>query len=138
MKNLPLDHYSRWPFARKAVIFLSAARNANEPANRMVGSHEVSYYLLSHAVELIIKAVAQLKTGAPPPRIHDKQELSEMFKDECGFSDSELRTIKELKELNNGAGGLRYENEPHGELLPQTFDRGVAIVERLVIENFQS
>ncbi len=138
MKNLPLEHYEKWPFARKAVIFLSAAKSSNEITNRTVGSHEVSFYLLSHAVELIIKAVAQLKTGSPPPFTHDKEELSEMFKVECGFSVEELATIKELRELNNGSGGLRYENEVHGEFLPLTFNHGVTIVERLIGDNFQT
>jgi len=137
MKNLPLQHYEKWPFARKTIIFLTAAKNSNEFANRTVGSHEVSYYLLSHSVELAIKAVAQLKTGNPPPRTHDKQELSEMFKEECGFTDDELKVIKDLKELNNGSGGLRYENEPHGDFLPFTFDKGIAVVERLIVESFQ-
>ncbi len=137
MKNFPLDYYEQWPFIRKAVIFLSAAKTSNEIINRTVGSHEVSYYLLSHAVELAIKAVAQLKTGLPPPRIHDKEELSEIFKEECGFSDAELATIKELKELNNGSGGLRYDNEPQGEFLPFTFEAGIQIVERLITEKFQ-
>jgi HEPN domain-containing protein len=137
MKTLPLSHYEQWPFARKTVIFLEAAKTSNDIPNRTVGSHEVSYYLLSHAIELAIKAVAQLKTGSPPPKIHDKQELSEMFKEECGFSAEELITIKTLKELNNGSGGLRYDNEPNGDFLPFTFKEGVAIVERLVIENFQ-
>jgi hypothetical protein len=85
----------------------------------------------------VIKAVAQLKTGSPPPRIHDKQELSEMYQSECKFTDEEMNTIKKLKELNNGQGGLRYENEPHGEFLPSIFTDGVIIVERLITENFQ-
>lgn len=138
MKNLPLEHYEQWPFARKAVIFLVAAKTSNEIVNRTAGSHEVSYYLLSHSVELAIKAVAQHKTGSPPPYMHDKEELSEMFKDECAFTDDELATIKELKELNNGSGGLRYDNEVHGEFLPFTFNRSVAIVERLIGDNFQN
>jgi HEPN domain-containing protein len=137
VKHLPLDYYRQWPFARKAVIFLSAAKTSNEPVNRSNDSWEVSYYLLSHAVELIIKAVAQYKTGAPPPHIHDKEELSEMFQDECGFTAEELKVIKELKKLNNGPGGLRYENEPQGEFLPFTFNDGVLIVERLIEENFE-
>lgn len=138
MKKLPLDHYKQWPFARKTVIFLDAAKTSNEITNRTSGSHEVAYYLLSHSVELAIKAVAQLKTGSLPPTIHDKEELSELFKDQCGFTEEELSTIKELKELNNGKGGLRYDNEVHGEFLPFTFNKGVAIVERLITENFQS
>ncbi len=138
MKNFPLEYYEKWPFARKAVIFLAAAKTSNEVTNRTAGSHEVSYYLLSHAVELTIKAVAQFKTGIAPPFSHDKEELSEMFRDECGFSEEELATIKELKELNNGSGGLRYDNEVRGEFLPFTFNKGVAIVERLITESFQN
>lgn len=137
MKSLPLEHYEQWPFARKAIIFLGAAKTANEITNRTVGSHEVAYYLISHAVELSIKAVAQHKTGSPPPFIHDKQELSERFQAECEFGTKELATIKQLKELNSGSGGLRYENEPVGEFLPSTFNESVAIVERLITESFQ-
>jgi HEPN domain-containing protein len=135
MKTLPLEHYSQWPFARKAVIFLNAAKTANEITNRTVGSEEVSYYLLSHSVELAIKAVAHLKTGQMPPRTHDKQELAELFKDECDLTEAELSTIRELKELNNGPGGLRYENEPQAEFLPSTFNAGVKVAEKL-LENF--
>ncbi len=134
MKKLPLDHYSQWPFARKAVVFLDAAKTSNVITNRTAGSHGVAYYLLSHSVELIIKAVAQYKTESPPPYIHDKEELSELFKEQCNFSAEELVTIKEL---NDGSGGLRHENEVHGEFLPFTFNKGVAIVERLIASNFQ-
>ena len=135
MKNLPLDHYSQWPFARKAAIFLDAAKTANEITDRTVGSEEVSYYLLSHSVELGIKAVANLKTGTMPPRIHDKQELAQMYQRECGFNQDDLDVIGKLKELNNGPGGLRYENEPVGEFLPSLFSEGVRISEKL-LENF--
>ena len=137
MKNLPLDHYKQWPYARKTVIFLKASQTSEEITNRNAGSYEVSYYLLSHSIELAIKAVAQLKTGLPPPRTHDKEELSELFRDECGFSEQELNTIRALKELNSGPGGLRYENIPRGEFLPSTFNEGVELVERLIVENFQ-
>lgn len=133
MKNLPLEHYP--PLARKAVIFLRAAKTANEITNRRVGSEEVSYYLLSHAVELSIKAIAQKDTGRFP-MTHDKQELAEQFKDECGFSQNEIETIIKLKNLNQGPGGLRYDNNPQGHFLPSTFKSGVKIVERL-LEKFE-
>lgn len=136
MKNLPLDHYSQWPFARKAVIFLKAAKTSNEIINRDVGSWEVSYYLLSHAVELAIKAVAAKETGMSPERTHDKEELALRYMRECHFTDSELTIIRELKGLNNGSGGLRYDNEPQGEFLPSTFSGGIKIVERL-LETFE-
>lgn len=129
MKNLSLKEYS--PLSRKAVIFLNAAKTANEIANRRVGSEEVSYYLLSHAVELSIKAVAQEETGQFP-RSHDKEELAEQFKNECGFSSEEIETIIKLKDLNDGPGGLRYDNNPIGQFLPSTFKLGVQIVERLL------
>ncbi len=136
MKNLPLDHYKQWPFARKAVIFLNAAKTLDEPQNRNWDNWEVSYYLISHAIELSIKAVARLKTGASP-YTHDKQELSETYREECGFSDEELETIKQLKLLNNGRGGLRYDNQIKAEFLPSYFNDAVNIVERLITENFQ-
>jgi len=135
MKHYPLEHYPRWPFARKAVIFLRAAKTSNEITNRDAGSEEVAYYLLSHAVELSIKAVAQLKIGQPPVRGHDKEELAERYREECQFTPDEFETIKALKELNNGPGGLRYENQPQREFLPSTFSAGAKIVERL-LENF--
>lgn len=137
MKNLPLEYYEQWHFARRTVIFLNSAKTTNEITNRTVGSHEVSYYLLSHAIELAIKAVAQKRTGTPPPFTHDMQELAEMFKEECGFSAEELHTIQQLKDLNNGPGGLRYDNLPVGQFLSSLFDDGVAIVERLIVENLQ-
>jgi HEPN domain-containing protein len=130
MKNVPLEHYP--PLARKAVIFLKAAINAYEITNRTVGSEEVSYYLLSHAVELSIKAVALKENGEPPLRIHDKQELAEQYRDVCGFSDEEMRTIIQLKKLNDGPGGLRYDNQPIGQFLPSIFKEGGKIVERLL------
>lgn len=138
MKHLPKDYYDQWPYVRKAVAFLEAAKVVDEPQNRNIDSWEVSFYLLSHSVELVIKGVAQLKTGKRPPIEHDKQHLSEMFRDECGFSDDEMETIRQLKGLNNGPGGLRYDNQVNGDFLPSTFTEGVQIVERLIEENFQS
>ena len=136
MKHLPLEHYEQWPFARKAVVFINAAKTLYEPQNRNWDSWEVSYYLISHAIELSIKAVAHLKTGDSPFG-HDKQRLSEKYKDECGFPEDELAVIKQLKLLNNGRGGLRYDNQIKAEFLPSTFNDALAIVERLISENFQ-
>lgn len=136
MKNLPLDYYRQWPFARKAVIFLNAAKTLYEPQNRSWDNWEVSYYLLSHSIELSIKAVAKLKTGHAPYG-HDKEELSETYKNECGFIKEELEIIKQLKLLNNGPGGLRYDNKIKAEFLPNYFNDAVRIVERLIAENFQ-
>jgi HEPN domain-containing protein len=136
MLNLPPEHYAQWTHVRKAVAFLAAAKVVDDVQNRTSDSWEVSYYLLSHAVELIIKGVAELKTGETAWG-HDKQQLSEEYRTQCGFSDEEMKTIKDLKELNNGQGGLRYENEVNGEFLPSVFAGGVRIVERLIEENFQ-
>lgn len=134
MKNLPLDYYPS--LARKAVIFLNSAKTAYEITNRKVGSEEASYYQLSQAVELCIKALVRSETGKSPPKIHDKQELAERYRDVCGFSDKEMGTIIKLKQLNNGPGGLRYDNQPIGQFLPSTFQDGVKIVERL-LEKFE-
>lgn len=49
-----------------------------------------------------------------------------------------MRVISELSGLNNGSGGLRYDNPVIGEFLPFTFRDGVLIVERLFVENFQN
>jgi HEPN domain-containing protein len=97
-----------------------------------MGSWEVSYYLLSHALELSIKAVAQSKTGKEPARIHDKEELADRYRAECQFNERELDIVRRLKELNNGPGGLRYENDAQGKFLPSVFESGVAIIERLL------
>lgn len=134
MKNLSLEHYP--PLARKAVIFLRAAETTYEVTNRRLGFEEVAYYLLSHAVELSIKAVAQKETGQFPGRTHDKQKLAEQYKNECGFSENEIETIIKLKELNDGPGGLRYDNNPVGQFLPSIFNKGIKIVERL-LEKFE-
>jgi HEPN domain-containing protein len=130
MNHLRLDQYP--PLARKALIFLNAAKSMYKITNRKVGSEEVSYYLLSHAVELSIKAVAYKKTGHFPLRTHDKEELAEQYQIECGFSQREIATIIKLKNLNDGPGGLRYDNQPIGQFLPSTFNEGVSIVERLL------
>jgi len=137
MKNFHLDYYVDHPFARKAIIFLNAAKTLYEPQNRFWDSWEVSYYLISHSIELSIKAVAFTKTGSAPFG-HDKQELSEQFREECGFTDEELEIIKQLKLLNNGKGGLRYDNQIKSEFLPSYFNDAVMIVERLISENFQN
>ena len=34
MKNFPLDYYVDYPFARKAVIFLNAAKTLYEPQRK--------------------------------------------------------------------------------------------------------
>ncbi len=88
MKKLPLDFYKKWPYARKAVIFLEAAKTLDEIPNRSWDNWEVSYYLISHAIELSIEAVAFNKTGTAPYG-HDKLELSVQFREECGFNDEE-------------------------------------------------
>ena len=95
---------------------------------------EVDYYLLSHSVELAIKAVAQLKSGLEPEWGHDKVELADRYQDECNFTDSERETITKLRDLNNGPGGLRYDNQPIGSFLPFTFENGTKIIERLLGE----
>jgi HEPN domain-containing protein len=134
MKNLLLEQYP--PLARKAAIFLNGAKVLNGITNRQVGFWEVSYYLLSHALELSIKTIALKETGKRPLRIHDKEILAGKYRKECGFSDEEISAIIELKLLNNGSGGLRYDNIPVGHFLPSTFNRGVKIVERL-LEKFE-
>jgi HEPN domain-containing protein len=134
MKNLPLEHYP--PLARKAIIFLNAANNANEITNQTDGSEEVSFYLLSHAVELSIKALVLKKTRQTPAYTHDKEELAEKYRDVCGFSEEEITIIRGLKKLNDGPGGLRYDNLPIGQFLPSTFENGVKIVESL-LEKFE-
>src|SRR2546430_14614113 len=98
MKHLPLNHYS--PLARKAVIFLNGAKTLNLTPNMFEGSGEVSYYLLSHSLELAIKAVALKETGIQPSRIHDKELLAGKYKEECNFTNEEIDTIIKLKLLN--------------------------------------
>lgn len=132
MKALPLEKYSKKPYARKAVIFYNAAKILYEVENRTIGSWEASYYLLSHSIELSIKAVAQFRTRKDPPKIHDKEELAEKYCKECNFTDKEIDTIREVKNLNNGPGGLRYENEIRGEFFPHIFNNGLIVVERLL------
>lgn len=130
MKSLPVDYYP--PLARKALIFLNAAKMTSEIINRNEGSYEVSYYLLSHSVELSMKAVIEKHTGTDAPQGHDIEELAEMYKKICGTSEAEMKTIRKLKALNEGRGGLRYPNTPKGKFLPSTFKNGVLIVERLL------
>lgn len=130
MKNLPLDHYP--PLAKKAVIFLNAAKTIDEIINRRVGYWEVSFYLLSHAVELAIKAVVFKETGHYAQRIHDEEKLARKYQNKCGFIEPEIKTIIKLKDLNDGPGGLRYDNHPKGQFLPSTFKKGIKIVERLL------
>lgn len=131
MKN-PLPEYYP-PLARKAVIFLNAAKSAYEVTNRRVGSEEVSFYLLSHAVELSIKALLKYTEKSPKPT-HDIEKLAKTKI--CGFSEEEMTIIRKLKQLNDGPGGLRYDNTPRGQFLPSTFENGVKIVEKL-IEKFK-
>lgn len=130
-----MEHYP--PLAKKAVIFLNGAKTLYEITNRRIGSWEASYYLLSHALELSIKAVVLKETGEQPSRIHDKEVLAGKYRDECEFTDDEVDTIIKLKLLNNGPGGLRYDNEPLGQFLPSTFKDGEKIVERL-LEKFEN
>jgi HEPN domain-containing protein len=119
-------------------VFLTGAKTLYEPQNRIVGFWFPAYYNLSHALELAIKAVVQKVTGSSAPRVHDKEELAEQYRELCNFTDSEMQTIKELKNLNNGQGGLRYDNDPEGDFLPSTFTASVELVERLIAENFQA
>ena len=133
MKNLPLDFYP--PLARKSVIFYHLAELANEPVNRRMGSWEASYYLLSHSVELAIKAVYELKTGKNPSYGHKLVPLAKRYKEQCRFSNEEIKILQELDRLNQGHG-LRYPNTPEAEFLPSTFSGGMKITERLLV-NFE-
>lgn len=80
--------------------------------------------------------VAFKKTGSAPFG-HDKQELTEQFRKKCGFSDEEMEIIRQLKLLNNGKGGLRYDNQIKSEFFPSYFNDAIIIVERLISVNFQ-
>lgn len=120
------------PLAVRALMFLNAAKTLNKIQNRTIRSYEPAYYNLSHSVELSIKAVVKKETGKDPLWIHDKEELANKYKDECSFTDSEIEAIVKLKKLNNGPGGLRYDNEPIGQFLPSIFKDNVKIVERLL------
>ena len=134
MKKLPLEIYP--PLARKAVIFLRSAIVLQEVQNREIGSWETSYYLLSHSLELSIKALVHKSTGNYPEKIHDKELLSQKYREICSFTDTDMETIRELKLLNNGPGGLRYDNLPLTEFKPHMFNNGVKIVEKL-LEKFE-
>lgn len=137
MLNLPPQHYDQWPLSRRALAYLKGAKTITEIHNRTIDFWLVSYYLLSHSVELTIKAVVG-KVQNTTPRGHNIKLLSKQYREICHFTDEEMRVIRELGDLNNGPGGLRYDNPVIGEFLPFTFRDGVLIVERLFIENFQS
>ena len=130
MKNIPLNFYP--PLARKAKLFLIEAEKGFDTKNRTVGSEEIIFYSISQALELAIKAVVYMKTGVKPIRIHDKELLANIYQKECNFSNDEKDTIIKLKLLNNGPGGLRYDNQPIGEFKPSTFKKASKIVERLL------
>lgn len=136
MLSLPPSHYDQWPLARRALAYLRGASTVSEARNRTIDFWLVSYYLLSHAIELSIKAVVA-KVDGDSPRGHNISRLARQYRQQCNFSNEELRVIDELSVLNNGPGGLRYDNPVVGEFLPFTFHNGVTIVERLFIENFQ-
>lgn len=134
MKKLFSEHHP--PLARKAEIFLNTAKLVDKIDGGSNDFEEATYYLLSQAVELSIKALVKIETGQTPPRTHDKQELAERYREVCRFSDDEMDTITRLKQLNNGPGGLRYDNQPIGQFSPKIFKHGIKIVERL-LEKFE-
>lgn len=57
MLNLPPQYYDQWPLARRALAYMRGAQTITEIQNRTADFWLVSYYLLSHSVELTIKAV---------------------------------------------------------------------------------
>lgn len=136
MLNLPSQHYDRYPYARRALSFLKGAQTTYEPTNRYIDFWVVSYYLLSHSVELSIKAVIKKKLELDT-RGHNIISLARRYTQECNFSQDELAVINQLANLNSGSGGLRYDNIVEGDFLPFTFRDGVKIIERLFEENFQ-
>jgi len=136
MLNLPEEHYDKYPHAYRALLFLKGAQEAFEPTNRYIGFWIISFYLLSHSIELSIKAVIKLRLDEDVGG-HDIADLAERYNHVCNFSEDELRTIGEFNDLNNGPGGLRYDNDAQVNFFPFTFRDGVKIVERLFKENFQ-
>jgi len=134
MKNLPLTVYP--PLARKAKIFYDSAKLTNEIVNRTAGSYEVSYYLLSHAIELSIKACVEAFTNQKPSRGHRLLPLVEKYKKVLKLTNTDLAVAYDLDRLNTGRGGLRYPNKYKGDFYPHIFADGLETVEHL-LERFE-
>lgn len=120
------------PLASKALIFLKAAAILRKPKNRVTGLWEASYYLLSHSLELAIKAVVQEATGEQVERIHNIDVLADKYKEVCLLTEADMQTINQFSLLNSGPGGLRYDNLPLTNFLPSTFKKGEEIIEKLL------
>lgn len=129
IRSIPSNRLNR--LARKAQLFALTAEKLHEDRDNINDSEEVAYYLISHAIELSIKSIAKRETGNYP-RIHDKIELAERFKNLCNFTQDEILTIQIIKDLNNGVGGLRYDNPPIGEFRPEYFNNAIKVIERLL------
>ncbi len=107
------DDYKRW-----SVVYLTGAETLYKIENRRIGSWIPAYYLLTHSLELILKA----KILAKIANNHDVQKLAKMFdSSETKLTDDEKKQILELSKLNIGPGGLRYDNKTEGVFSPKIF-----------------
>lgn len=117
----------------RSLAFLRAAERLHEIVNRFVGGWFPTYYLLTHALELGMKArileqTCQLETG------HNLMRLICGHPDLFDFDEADLTAIKQLMDLNSGPGGLRYPNDIQGDFLPSVFDSCTNITRQLIRE----
>lgn len=118
-------------FFAKSVSFLAAAKIVHGSGSKDK-LEDVSFYLLSHAFELGVKAIAA--ATLPSEKIeytHDKRDLATKYWEVCSFSHQDIEVASKLRDLNNGSGGLRYPNQVVGAFDPNLFDDGAALIEQL-------
>lgn len=115
-----------------ALAFYLAAIELYDPKNRNFKFYIPSYYLMGHAMELLLKGVWEYENDAIwTQRSHRLTKVYSLIKD-LKLSREDERLLEDYDKLNDGRGGLRYDNEPKKEFFPTLFDGEVELFQKVI------
>lgn len=117
-------------FKKWAKLYLDGAETLHEIKNRNPHYWIACFYLLSHSLELALKAYLTLENV----KGHKLKLLAKKFnkKSNSKITDEEMLKISELVKLNKGQGGLRYDNKIQDNFFPSTFQTISSLIKRLL------
>jgi hypothetical protein len=119
------DDFKKW-----AKIYLDSAETLHEIENRNPDYWIVCFYLLSHSLELAFKSnlTSQKVWG------HNLKKLAEIYNvsSQNKLSGEEINQVSMLSKLNEGVGGLRYDNKIDDNFLPSTVKTISTLIKRLI------
>ena len=117
-------------YGKKSKSFLEAAQALYLKDSARV-MQEVVFYLLSHSLELAIKAAVFSKSDTMVIRGHRLLPLTQKYRELLELLDLDIALAYDLGNLNKGSGGLRYPNRYEGDFYPHLYDDAVDVIARL-------